>query len=101
VLARGQVRGRLETAERVLRDGTAPALATAVKRLPNGRVPVATIAGRVVPKAAVHEQPQPQPLVVQDRVVRVPIGRLRVRGLNPAALPGSSRPVAPAAGTMN
>lgn len=50
--SRGQVRGRLEVAERALRDGTTRSLDVAAAKLPNGRIPVAKVTGAVVPVAA-------------------------------------------------
>lgn len=50
ILARGELRGRLETAERALRDGTRHSLNVAASRLPNGRVPQVAVSDRVVPE---------------------------------------------------
>lgn len=52
ILARGELRGRLETAERALRDGTRHSLDVATSRLPDGRVPRVTVGNRVVPETA-------------------------------------------------
>ncbi|NVB80651.1 MAG: hypothetical protein HOV81_19810 [Kofleriaceae bacterium] len=54
--SRGQVRGRLEVAERALRDGTARSLEVAATRLPNGRIPVAKVTGAVLPVAALKSK---------------------------------------------
>ena len=52
LIARGQVRGRLETAERALRDGTAHSLGVSAQRLPKGHVPeVAVVHGPVLPQS--------------------------------------------------
>jgi hypothetical protein len=60
-----EVRGKLETAEQALRDGTRNGLATAIARVPARRTPAelatARVAGRVVPLAAVPAAPPPQP----------------------------------------
>lgn len=52
ILARGELRGRLETAERALRDGTRHSLNIATARLPDGRVPHVAVGDRVVPERA-------------------------------------------------
>jgi len=66
ILARGEVRGRLESAERALRDGTSHSLAVAVKALPHGKIPVASIGkgAPVVPAAALKSGPSARPLPV-------------------------------------
>ncbi|HUS31250.1 MAG TPA: hypothetical protein VMZ53_22220 [Kofleriaceae bacterium] len=64
ILARGQIRGRLESAERALRDGTTHSLQVAVAALPNGKLPEAKLAAgaKVVPVAAMKSGPQGRPL---------------------------------------
>jgi len=65
ILAKGEVRGRLESAERALRDNTSHSLAVAVKALPNGKIPVATKGlAPVVPAAAMKSGPSGRPLPV-------------------------------------
>ena len=66
ILARGEVRGRLESAERALRDGTSHSLKVAVAALPKGKIPVARIANGapVVPAAARKSGPSARPLPV-------------------------------------
>jgi hypothetical protein len=60
-----QIRGRLETAERVLRDNTGHGLEVAAAALPNQRVPaVAKLRGRVLPDAALASGPKPAPEIV-------------------------------------
>lgn len=74
--AHGQVRGRLEVAERALRNGTAHALEVASAKLPNGRIPVTKVSGRVIPTAAIKSRPSiaaPAPL---------PIAEVKVSGMN-------------------
>jgi hypothetical protein len=63
ILARGQLRGRLESAEQSLRMGTPHSLEVAVAALPNGKLPVATIeAGtKVVPAVALKSGPTARP----------------------------------------
>jgi len=59
ILAQGELRGRLYTAERALIDGTDNALLVAAKQLPNKTVPVvAAVTGKVVPEAAMHSTSQ-------------------------------------------
>lgn len=58
IVARAEIRGRLETAERVLRDGTAHALDVASAHLPDGKVPVVRVRGKVLPKKALLSGPQ-------------------------------------------
>ncbi len=71
--SRGQVRGRLEVAERALRDGTARSLEVASAKLPNGRVPVATVSGAVIPESASASKAP---------VVATPAPRIRLSGMN-------------------
>lgn len=85
ILARGVVRGRLETAVRALQNGTAHSLEVASAQLPERRIPVvAAVSGSVVPKAA---------LASASRVLRpaIRVGALpqqiRIgRTFNPASL---------------
>jgi hypothetical protein len=81
ILARGEVRGRLESAEQALRAGTQHSLEVAVAALPNGKVPIAKIeaGSKVVPVAAMtsHATGRPLPtvaLVAQPRLRRAPRG---------------------------
>lgn len=78
ILARGEVRGRLESAEQALRAGTQHSLEVAVATLPNGTVPDAKIAAgeKVVPAAAMTSHATGRPLpaiaaVAQPRWRRV------------------------------
>jgi hypothetical protein len=76
ILARGQVRGRLESAERALRDNTNHSIEVAVAALPNGKVPAIKVAAdtKVVPAAALTSGPSGRPLqavrIVQPRFRR-------------------------------
>lgn len=58
VVARAEIRGRLETAERVLKDGTAHSLNVATAHLPNGKLPAVSLKGKVIPKQALRSGPQ-------------------------------------------
>ncbi len=58
IIARAEIRGRLETAEKVLTDGTARSLDAATKNLPNGKLPIVTVTGKVIPKQALRSGPQ-------------------------------------------
>jgi hypothetical protein len=58
VIASAEIRGRLETAERVLKDGTARSLDVASKQLPNGKLPAVFVRGKVIPKQALRSGPQ-------------------------------------------
>lgn len=58
IVAKAEIRGRLETAERVLKDGTAHSLDVAAARLPNGKVPTVAVTGKVIPKPALKSGPQ-------------------------------------------
>jgi hypothetical protein len=83
ILARGQVRGRLESAERAIRNGTAHSLEVAVAALPNGKVPEAKLAAgaKVVPIAALESGPKGRPLPT------VTFAQRRLRGaINPQAI---------------
>jgi len=89
ILARGQVRGRLESAERAIRNGTAHSLEVAVAALPKGKIPAAKleVGTPVVPIAAMKSGPKgrplPAPRFVQQRRMRsfdvAPNGSLTVR----------------------
>lgn len=58
IVAKAEIRGRLETAERVLKDGTAHSLDVAVKQLPKGKLPAVTVTGKVIPATALTSGPQ-------------------------------------------
>jgi hypothetical protein len=79
ILARGQIRGRLETAERSLRDGTPHSLEVAVAALPNGTVPeVKLVAGtKVIPAVALKSGPSGRPLTAAVRVAQPRFRRIR------------------------
>ena len=64
ILAKGEVRGRLESAEQALRSGTQHSLEVAVASLPNGTLPDAKIAAgeKVVPVAAMTSHASGRPL---------------------------------------
>ena len=64
ILARGEVRGRLESAERAIRKGTAHSLEVAVAALPKGKIPEAKLSAgtKVVPIAALKSGPKGRPL---------------------------------------
>ena len=70
ILARGQVRGRLETAERALRDGTKHSLEVAASRLQNGKLPALV---KVAPGMKVLSKPLPValPAAATDRGYRI------------------------------
>ena len=68
ILARGEMRGRLESAETALRTGTTHSLVVATKDLPNGAIPTPKISGKVVPVAARTSGPKGRPLT--QRIVR-------------------------------
>lgn len=57
VVARAEIRGRLETAERVMTNGTAHSLDVATAQLPNGKLPIVTVTGKVIPKTALRSGP--------------------------------------------
>ena len=73
ILARGQVRGRLETAVRALRDNTAQSLAIAAAQLPARRLPIiAAVTGQVLPEAALHSTaPAPLAPALSARIDRM------------------------------
>lgn len=76
--SRGQVRGRLEVAERALRDGTTRSLEVAAAKLPDGRVPVAKVSGRVIPAAAMRSK-APVPAIAGTAIrsaAIVPLSRM-------------------------
>jgi hypothetical protein len=58
IVASAEVRGRLETAERALKAGTAHSLDVAVVQLPNGKLPAVVVTGKVVPDKALRSGPQ-------------------------------------------
>lgn len=66
ILAKGEVRGRLESAERAIRNDTAHSIEVAVAQLPEGHIPVAKITAgtRVVPQTAMTSGPSGRPLPV-------------------------------------
>jgi hypothetical protein len=69
ILARGELRGRLESAERALRNSTAHSVEVAAARLPKGQIPVVAVATgtKVVPVAAMKSGPSGKPLPVAVR----------------------------------
>jgi hypothetical protein len=77
ILARGEMRGRLESAERAVRDGTAHSLEVALAKLPNGKLPVAKITGQVVPVAALKSGPQGRPLAPPRTAILQPRWRIQ------------------------
>lgn len=58
IVARAEIRGRLETAERALKAGTALSLNVATAHLPNGKLPAVSVTGTVVPKNALRSGPR-------------------------------------------
>lgn len=58
IAAKAEIRGRLETAERVLKNGTAHSLDVATARLPKGKLPAVAVTGKVIPKTALRSGPQ-------------------------------------------
>lgn len=66
ILAKGEVRGRLESAERAIRDSTTHSIQVTAATLPDGHIPVATVTAgtRVVPQTAMRSGPSGRPLPV-------------------------------------
>lgn len=91
ILARGEVRGRLESAERAIRNGTAHGLQVAVAALPNGKIPEAKLAAgtKVIPIAALKSGPKGRPLPAVTFVQR------RLRGSSVDVAPNGSITLAP------
>jgi hypothetical protein len=58
IVARAEIRGRLETAERALKVGTAQSLSVATAHLPNGKLPAVRVTGSVVPPRALRSGPR-------------------------------------------
>lgn len=86
ILAKGEVRGRLESAEQALRAGTKHSLEVAVAALPNGKVPNAKIAAgeKVVPATAMTSRASGRPLATVATAVAQPRWRRVSRGLQVA-----------------
>jgi len=68
IVARAEVRGRLETAERALKIGNAHSLEVATAHLPNGKLPVVAATGKVIPKEALRSGPQFSHAIAQSPV---------------------------------